>query len=156
GAVYDVTVTGTFSYIGAVFMNNPLDVCGTADPAPTTASPDVTNGATGIDAETIFASGSQGARPATCPTLPAAFGGFRMDTGAGFVDPVPTATVGLHSYRYRVTGQGVPATFRVNDCCSSDNYGVLTIKVAPATGALLVTGHDPDYHAVGSLASRSQ
>jgi hypothetical protein len=61
-------------------------------------------------------------------------GGFQIDTGSGFGHREPdggpfSAPTRSHKYRYVVTGQGAPASFRFLDTPNDDNYGVLKISV---------------------------
>lgn len=140
GQEYLITVGGTFSvYIASHWET--MFVCGAAEPAPEKLSPGTTNGQVGWDAEVEFAAPSQVPCDEYVNPPPKHSPGsqFEMDIGSGFSHIEPTggpfsSPSPDHVYRYEVTGQGSPASFRFADNPSSDNYGVLTITLDQLVG----------------------
>lgn len=158
-----ITVQGNFSlWPSTSWVSPPNALCGVPDRSVQTPSPGVTNTWAGADAEVLFAvalppGGDCGNLEALgYPRHPAL---FEMDFGAGFshieplgllpVDPAPG-----HLYRYLVQGQNAIARFRWRDTQTSDNYGILTIKVEEtdatnidipvATRRIAMLGNVPD------------
>jgi hypothetical protein len=138
GHSFLVTVEGTFSlWPESNWGSPPIVICGTPEQAPRHASPGVTNGWVGLDAEIDFAVPLPPG--GDCSTL-AAQGyphhpaRFRIDLGSGFshIEPIggmPSDPWPDHVYHYLVLGQNVPLSFAWFDSSTSDNYGVLTITV---------------------------
>ncbi|MCW2982834.1 MAG: hypothetical protein JWR63_404 [Conexibacter sp.] len=134
------------SYYGWVREPWPV-VCGTPDDSgPMFPSEDRSWYKTvGQDPEFVFA------RPWTkhrCDAnpLPKHWNNFQISRGAGFGHIAPlgaplTGPTADHKYVYPITGIGASAKFRLKDRPrTSDNYGVLKIKVRPATGADCASG----------------
>jgi hypothetical protein len=131
GGAYLVTVTGTYSIVRASRWALP-PVCGTPLAAPLFATLGIANGEVGTDAELQFA---RTAGHGCSGPYPRPHNRFQIDVGNGFRHVVPEggpfeAPAEGNRYRYRVTGTGAPARFRLWDEPASDNYGVLRIVVA--------------------------
>jgi len=115
----------------------PNVVCGMPERLPQTVSPGVTNYWVGADAEINFAA----ALPpdSNCDSLesqgyPRHHTRFQVDLGSGFthLEPLggaPTDPAPSHRYRFLVQGQDSPASFRWEEAQTSDDYGVLSIRV---------------------------
>ena len=132
GTYYTVVVSGTFTKYGPGSWSHG-EPCGAADPSPSNPSPGRPVTPAGVDAEFMFG------RPKLdgCFTLPRPYGGFQLDVGTGlkYVDPttgVPAQPAEDHTYTYAVRGAGQPARFVISDSNSSDNNGILTIRIRPA------------------------
>jgi hypothetical protein len=91
---------------------------------------------TGIDARFLFASPKTEKCSAQAP-LPQTRGSFQISTNGGAKwktlrdDDARTTPAADHTYRFTITGQGVPARFRLKDSWPQDNAGSFTITVAP-------------------------
>jgi hypothetical protein len=133
GARYEITVTGTFSAFNPKLWTGfpQWVVCGAPEAHPMTASSaraDGGNGPVGQDANDTFARPFRGSCP-PAETYPHPYSGFQIDLGSGFSHLDPTGLASVHSYVYDVTGQGSPASFRILDFPTDDDYGELTISV---------------------------
>ena len=96
--------------------------------SPSTARSDGGDGPVGQDANDTFARPFRG----SCPpgeTYPHSYGGFQIDLGSGYAHLDPSGVASAHSYVYDVVGQGVPASFRIADFPTDDDYGKLVISV---------------------------
>jgi len=133
-----ITVDGTLSTTSnGSWLSPPNVLCGKPEAAPMHPSPGVTNFWVGTDAETHFAV----ALPpgGDCATLasngfPPHHARFLIDLGSGFEDLEPLGLVPQtpspgHRYVYQVTGQDAPARFAWSELQTSDNYGVLHIRI---------------------------
>ena len=133
GASYEITVTGTFSAFNEKFWSgfSHWVVCGAPEAhpmTPSTARADGGNGPVGQDANDTFARPFHG----SCPpgeTYPHPYGGFQIDLGSGYAHLDPSGLASVHSYVYDVTGEGAPASFRIVDFPTDDDYGKLTIAI---------------------------
>lgn len=135
GVTYVLEVEGTYSIWGESMWNG--GTCrGNPAPAPTFASPGVTNGPAGVDAETWFAipSGSSLCNPSF--PIPNHTGLVRMNLDGtddfDHVEPVsgkPEEPSVDHTYVYRVVGQGHAFRVRREDSASSDDYGILRYTI---------------------------
>lgn len=133
GRTYDVTVRGTYSR-WFVWVDSTHVVCGAAEGAPMFPSPGADNAQVGLDAETIFAYPRTIYTP-QCKATPYETQAFQVNTGQGYAHPTPIGSApgelrADHTYRYRITGHGAPATFRIVDQPTNDNYGMLEITVS--------------------------
>jgi hypothetical protein len=139
GKYYVATVSGTFSAFIPRLMSDglaPFALCGTAEASATLPSPGRPESRVGQDAEMVFGRPS----PGPCPSLPAAYSSFQVDTASGFAHPQAaggpyTAPRSDHTYDYLLRGENAPAAFRQVDTYTRDNFGVLTITVRPATAS---------------------
>jgi hypothetical protein len=142
--LYVATVSGTFSYYGALNYLVPQSpwtvVCGTPEAAPQYGSAGG-SGEVGFDAEYIFA------RPWTedaCAQahLPVRWTNFQMNDGDGvwahptaLSQPTPPAPSASHAYDYAIVGQKSRVAFRLFDIRTRDNYGTLRISIRTATAS---------------------
>ncbi len=142
--LYVATVTGTFSYYGAINYLVPQApwtvLCGTPESAPQYESAGG-SGPVGFDSEFIF---SRPWTPEACATahLPVQWINFQMKNGpGGWAHPTalnvsdPPAPDPNHSYEYAIVGQKKKVAFRLFDIRTRDNYGTLRISIRTATAA---------------------
>jgi hypothetical protein len=138
--LYVATIQGTVSYYAAI---NYLDIqvpwkamCGAPASAPMFSAPGG-SGPVGNDAEFIFA---QPTKLASCTGqhLPAHWTNLQVNVGAGWSHPnalslgalnAPTAS---HSYEYPLIGRHKPASFRLVDPDTQDDYGSFHISIRRA------------------------
>jgi hypothetical protein len=138
--LYVATVQGTLSYYAAIdytAIQPPWEVmCGVPDGAPMFGGPGG-SGPVGNDAEFIFA---QPTKLATCATevFPRHWFNLQANLGAGWSHPkllsagalnAPTAS---HSYEYALVGRHKPASFRLTDPDTRDDYGSLHVSIRRA------------------------
>lgn len=125
GTSYTVTVQGSYSD-----WNGPLQI-GAPESMPEFPSPSSSgrkSTQTGIDADTLFACPTSHRHPLGHWTQ------FEINTGSGWAHLEPeggpfTEPTQGNVYTYTLTGEGEPASFRVNDPPTADNYGMLQIEV---------------------------
>ena len=136
GAAYVAEVTGTFSVWHHTLWSGEAPsyhVCGSSESSPTFPSPGRPETPAGQDALFVFARPLQ----SECDgTFPYAYPAFEIDTGSGFSHRTPLNQAAgpnaQHRYRFGLTGEGKPASFRHLDSETRDNNGVLQIVVSPA------------------------
>ncbi len=131
-----ITVRGTLSFYPAALWlmpEPPRLICGRPEPRPLFAAADQPVGPVGFDAESIFALPTTSAH---CDRLrpPRPWGNFQIAVGTQFTDrrPLPARRRRgdrSHTYRYRLSGRGRRARFRLVDSHATDNYGQLHIRV---------------------------
>jgi hypothetical protein len=115
----------------------PNVVCGFPEQSPQNSSPGVNNYWVGADPEINFAAAlPPGSDCLAMQALdyPRHHARFQVNLGSGFthLEPLggaPTDPTPSHRYRFLVQGQASPASFRWDDGQTSDNYGVLSIRV---------------------------
>jgi hypothetical protein len=140
--LYVATIQGTLSYYAAIdytAIQVPWQaMCGTPLSAPMFSAPGG-SGPVGNDAEFIFA---QPTKLASCASvkLPVHWENLQVNLGAGWYHPkllsakplnAPTAS---HSYEYALIGGNRPASFRLTDPDTRDDYGSLHISIRSAVG----------------------
>jgi hypothetical protein len=137
GQQFLLVVRGTVSAYNVALWEQPTGwkLCGSPEPAPLFASPFVTNGKVGTDAEFNFGRPLQSNQ--SCAAFPRHQVLFEMDLGDGFqhYEPrggTPSAPASDHQYTYQVTGRGQPISFREVDTNTNDNYGVYRITIMGA------------------------
>ncbi len=138
--LYVATVSGTFSYYGAINYVVPqapwTTLCGTPEAEPAYSSAGG-SGPVGFDAEFVFA------RPWTeeaCAqaNLPVQWVNFQMKNGGAWAHPTaldvsdPAAPNSNHTYEYALVGQKRRVAFRLFDIRTRDNYGSLRISIRTA------------------------
>jgi hypothetical protein len=138
--LYVATVQGTLSYYAAIdytAIQPPWEaMCGVPASAPMFGGPGG-SGPVGNDAEFIFA---QPTKLASCATevFPRHWFNLQVNVGAGWSHPkllsagalnAPTAS---HSYEYALVGRHKPASFRLTDPDTRDDYGSLHISIRRA------------------------
>jgi hypothetical protein len=134
GKYYVARVDGTISYYGRSMWEDPIRpfnmICGATAKKPEYATPGKTNGAVGMDAETVFA------RPCTSGTPNVGhWTNFEINNNAVFrnvnaIDGPYTTPSWDNAYEYPLLGHGTDVKFRLRDIPGTrDNYGQLRITV---------------------------
>lgn len=148
GEEYCLLIAGTVSLWSYLVWDH--DDCGIPDSAPMYQSPDTVNGQVGADAEAWWADAV-----GMCERR-GHHAEFSVNLGQGFshLEPV-TGQVsnpdGIHTYMYRVTGQGSAASFGYRDVVTDDNYGMFLITVASWNAGCSVSMTESKWSAVKGL-----